>query len=256
MFDNQISVFGDCCDDQLRADVIAARYGLPRDNQEAGIRLIVSASGLSLRVMRGELSGGKPVLCDWSKCDTASSSGARLSQPIYKAIGLRKGDAHRPHVIDATAGFGEDAYLLASAGCSVTAIERCAPLAAMLEDAAERFAVSIDVICGDSISLLGDLRKQNFRGLLGVRGRGVVYLDPMFPGDRKALQRKPMRVLRALVGEDCDTDQLFAAALQAATGRVVVKRPLRAAPLGGHKPKVSHKGQAVRYDVYIPDEIL
>ena len=32
--------------------------------------------------------------------------------------------------------------------------------------------------------------------------------------------------------------------------RVVVKRPNKANPLGGHKPTTTHKGKALRYDVY------
>ncbi len=63
-----------------------------------------------------------------------------------------------------------------------------------------------------------------------------------------------MRVLRRLVGEDDDAGELLAAAIGAATRRVVVKRPSGAAPLGagegGAGPVSSHGGAAVRYDVY------
>ena len=77
----------------------------------------------------------------------------------------------------------------------------------------------------------------------------VVYLDPMFPTGRKAAERKPLRVLRRLVGDDADAGELLAAALRVAKRRVVVKRPLRADPLGA-KPTATHRGKAARYDVY------
>jgi 16S rRNA (guanine1516-N2)-methyltransferase len=71
----------------------------------------------------------------------------------------------------------------------------------------------------------------------------------MFPTGRKAAERKPMRVLRRLVGADGDAAKLLGHALQVARRRVVVKRPLRAPALGG-TPTTTHKGKALRYDVY------
>ena len=79
----------------------------------------------------------------------------------------------------------------------------------------------------------------------------VVYLDPMYPLGRKTAERKAMKVLRRVVGDDEDAGELFDAAMGAATRRVVVKRPARAAPLGD-KPVHSHEGKGVRYDVYVP----
>ncbi|CAG1769485.1 partial Ribosomal RNA small subunit methyltransferase J, partial [uncultured bacterium] len=78
-----------------------------------------------------------------------------------------------------------------------------------------------------------------------------IYLDPMFPPKRKksALAKKAMVVLRDLLGDDTDKDQLFQAALQATGKRVVVKSPDDAPPLGG-KPNESFSGKLLRYDVY------
>lgn len=222
---------------------VAEQYALPLGDADADVHLLVSPDGLALRVREGELALGNPVTIDWSRRNVTSPMGARLTQPLLKAVGIHKGDPYRPTVIDATAGFGDDSYLLASMGCAVTAIERSAAIAALLADAVERSSVSISVVNGDAIQLL-----DQFRG-------DVVYLDPMFPAGRKTVEKKPMRVLRELVGDNDDADTLFAAALRSATKRVVVKRPLRAEPLAGVTPKVSHKGQAVRYDVYIPAEI-
>ena len=76
----------------------------------------------------------------------------------------------------------------------------------------------------------------------------------MFPLGRKAKERKPMRVLRMLAGDDEDAPALLKAALDTGVHRVCVKRPLRA-PVIEHaqrtKPDVVYKGKAVRFDVYI-----
>ena len=73
----------------------------------------------------------------------------------------------------------------------------------------------------------------------------------MFPPKRKksALAKKEMMVLRDLLGDDADKEQLFTAAMQATAKRVVVKSPDYAEPLGG-KPSESFSGKLLRYDVY------
>ncbi|MCC6682097.1 MAG: class I SAM-dependent methyltransferase [Phycisphaeraceae bacterium] len=266
MSDARVSVFAESdAFDRAAADV-AARFHLPLNDETCDLRLIVGQAGRSLHVMRGELSRGLPITCDWSKRNVLSPQGARLTQPLLKAVGIHKGSHEpRPSIIDATAGFGQDAHLLASVGCRVTAIERNGAMAALLEDAVVGYRGSgigyrvedhacetripnpdtrypIRVLHGDSITLLKDLQAE------------VVYLDPMFAPGRKTLERRPLRVLRLLAGEDEDAAALLSVAMKAASKRVVVKRPLRAAPLADLPPKVSHKGQAVRYDVYIPAE--
>jgi 16S rRNA (guanine1516-N2)-methyltransferase len=74
----------------------------------------------------------------------------------------------------------------------------------------------------------------------------------MFPPKRKksALAKKSMMVLRDLLGDDQDKEQLFEAAFKAAGKRVVVKSPDYAEPLGG-KPNESFQGKLLRYDVYL-----
>ena len=58
-----------------------------------------------------------------------------------------------------------------------------------------------------------------------------------------------MMVLRDLLGDDQDKEQLFATALTVAGKRVVVKSPDYAEPLGG-KPNECFQGKLLRYDVY------
>ena len=81
----------------------------------------------------------------------------------------------------------------------------------------------------------------------------VVVVDPMHPPrHNSALVKKEMRVLRDVVGSDPDQLELMEAALQSATKRVVLKWPLRAAPMEGLK-KPSHQicGKNTRYDVFM-----
>lgn len=62
--------------------------------------------------------------------------GGGRGQDLPKAMGLRAGKT--PTVIDATAGLGRDAFLLASLGADVTLIERSPKMHALLEDAMAR----------------------------------------------------------------------------------------------------------------------
>ncbi len=229
------------------------------------VLLVVTPARLELRVVGGEksLRGGRAVFSDLTKLDTQSPAGRRLRQPIARAVGLGKGRPP-PAVIDATGGWGEDAWLLASLGCQVLCLERYKVIAAMLQDAVIRAMVQeADTAARLHITAVNaaPLLRRMAAKASGAADKlpaamalfcppQVVYLDPMFPAARKAAERKPMRLLRWLVGDDDDAGDLLAAAMRVAEQRVVVKRPLKAEPLGP-KPTTSHKGQATRYDVYL-----
>jgi hypothetical protein len=76
-----------------------------------------------------------------------------------------------PHIIDATAGLGRDAFLLASLGATVTMIERSADMHALLLDGMARAldagGVTAEIISrmtlihGDAIQLLPSLSPGN-----------------------------------------------------------------------------------------------
>lgn len=149
-------------------------------------------------------------------------------------------------VVDATAGFGHDAFHLFHLGKRVIAIERSPIVAAMLADAIGRLipsarSDSLQLICGDAQ-----------RRVTQCDPPDVIYLDPMFP-DRKgrsALSGKELQILRALVGDDKDAGDLLHVARSVALQRVVVKRPAWAGPLGP-VPDLEYRGRAVRYDAYL-----
>jgi 16S rRNA (guanine1516-N2)-methyltransferase len=170
-------------------------------------------------------------------------------QMIARAVGILPGV--RPLVLDATAGLGRDAFVLAGLGCELTLIERHPLLAALLEDGLRRarddadsapIAARMQLREGDAIALMRDWSSE---------APQVVYLDPMFPPrDKSALVKKEMRMFRPLVGDDNDAPTLLAAALSLASHRVVVKRSRQAPALGGIAPGYALEGKSSRFDIY------
>ncbi|QOL26427.1 class I SAM-dependent methyltransferase [Thalassotalea sp. LPB0316] len=178
--------------------------------------------------------------------------GGGRGQDIAKAVGLKHGFS--PTVLDATAGLGRDAFVLASLGCQVTLHERVPAVAALLENGLERgllhhettpIVEHMQLKHGSSIDNMADCGNHD-----------VVYLDPMYPHrEKSAAVKKEMRVFQTLVGEDLDADQLFAPAYDLATYRVVVKRPNYADYIAGKKPSMSIKMKKNRFDVYVKQAI-
>lgn len=175
--------------------------------------------------------------------------GRRL--PLARAVGVHQ--TSRLSVLDATAGLGRDAFVLASLGCKLTLVERVPVVAALLADALARAAGDEDVapIVG-RMTLIGANAVEHLRGLDKLAWPDVIYLDPMYPERVKsALVKKEMRFLRALAGDNLDAELLLAIARLTAKKRVVVKRPKRAPPLSGGVPSHVIESENTRYDVYV-----
>lgn len=176
-------------------------------------------------------------------------SGEGRGQPLPRACGMAKGAM--PTIVDATAGMGRDAFFLASLGAEVTLIERSPQVHAALDRAmiaARDHSDDLAAIIARMTLLLGDSRE-----LLPTLSPEVVLVDPMHPERTKsALVKKQMRDLRDVVGADPDAHELMDAALAAAQNRVVLKWPLRAAPIVGlRKPSHQILGKTTRYDVFV-----
>lgn len=226
----------------------AARLGLPLEG-EAAFALQLGADGLQL-VELGDGAPG-PVRVDFVAGASAHRRlyGGGSGQMIAKAVGVQPGI--RPRVLDATAGLGKDAFVLASLGCEVTLVERQPLIAALLEDGLLRAARDADVAPivdrmalrgGDAVALMAAWDEP---------APQVIHLDPMFPHrDKSALVKKEMRLFRPLVGDDPDAPALLAAALALASHRVVVKRPRKAPCIEGPKPSHVLEGKSSRYDIY------
>ena len=154
-------------------------------------------------------------------------------------------------VIDATAGLGRDAFLLACAGARVSLMERQPVLAAMLRDGLQRLARALPEVAarmslqeGDALELLGACEPSP----------DCVLLDPMFPVRQKsAAVKKELVILQQLEAPPTMEQEkaLLMAARQSGAARVVVKRPLKAPPLAAETPAFQRAGKAVRFDTYL-----
>jgi len=178
--------------------------------------------------------------------------GGGRGQDIAKAVGLKHG--FTPHVLDATAGLGRDAFVLATLGCTVTMMERMPIVAALLEDGLLRGNLNIDV---NEITQRMDLvQASSINSMSLAQQPDIIYLDPMYPHrEKSAAIKKEMRIFQTLVGEDLDADALLAPALALAKYRVVVKRPSYAPPLNNQKPSTTIKMKKNRFDVYVNQAI-
>ena len=178
--------------------------------------------------------------------------GGGRGQDIAKAIGLKHG--FTPHILDATAGLGRDAFILAGLGCQVTLMERMPVVAALLEDGLERAKLNSDV--SEIANRMKLVHASSIENMNLAEQVDVVYLDPMYPHrEKSAAVKKEMRVFQSLVGEDLDADALLAPALALAKYRVVIKRPSYAPPLNNKKPSTSIKMKKNRFDVYVNQAI-
>lgn len=193
-----------------------------------------------------------PIVIDFLSGKTAyrRKYGHAGGEAISKAVGIKKG--HRPNIVDATAGWGRDAFVLATMGCRVHMIERSDVIAKLLEDGV-RLAEQdekIGALVKDKLSLsCGESQQELLQTPFEPE---VIYLDPMFPHKEKsALVKKEMRILQEVVGQDEDADELLTLALTIAANRVVVKRPAYANFLAGIKPQTSIKTKKYRFDIYL-----
>jgi len=223
---------GDAAGARRVADRLGVRCLEPGEPRPAELCLWMEGGVLSLRDHRGRRL--RPLSIDF----TVPASASR-KQPLGRAVGRKTRS-----VVDATAGWGEDARRLRAMGYALTLVERHPLMAALLGNAAGRAAAAgppLEVVEADAIDYLR----------AWPRRWDCVYLDPMFPPKRRAstLARRPLRLLRELAGADADRERLFQAATTAAARRVVVKRPDHGAPAFG-APAQTVAGKLVHYDVY------
>lgn len=174
--------------------------------------------------------------------------GAAQSHPLTKATGLLRSPDLT--IVDATAGLGRDAFLIASLGFEVRLIERSTRVYDILSQAMQaaretnpELSAIVDrmtLLSGDAQDLLPDLNAD------------IVMVDPMHPErTSSALVKQEMRTLRDIVGSDPDSMALVETALATARKRVVLKWPLRAAlPDELRRPTFTLSGKTVRYDVF------
>lgn len=155
--------------------------------------------------------------------------------------------------VDATAGLGEDALLLAAAGFQVRLYEYDPVIALLLRDTLRRavlvpelaeIAGRMELFEENSMDALQNLEEQP----------DLVLLDPMFPARQKSARIKKKFQLLQRLESPCigmDEEALLCAAFAAEPRKIAVKRPARAICLAGRKPDYSIKSKVIRYDCFV-----
>lgn len=228
--------------------VLADRWQLEHDEASL-MALVLTPDRLELRKRDEPKLGGIFVDFVGGAMAHRRKFGGGRGEAVAKAVGVKGG--YLPDVVDATAGLGRDAFVLASIGCRVRMLERHPVVAALLDDGLQRGYQDADIgpwlrerlqlIHASSLAELANLTPRP----------DVVYLDPMFPHKQKsALVKKEMRVFQSLVGPDNDADGLLEPARSLARKRVVVKRPDYAPPLADVATQNAVVTKGHRFDIY------
>lgn len=227
---------------------LAQRWGLVHDEMQI-MALVLTPTHLELRKQDEPKLGG--IYVDFVEGTMAHRRkfGGGRGEAVAKAVGIKKD--YLPDVVDATAGLGRDAFVLASIGCKVRMVERHPVVAALLEDGLKRAYLDADI--GEWMQKRMTLiHASSAQALTEITPPpDVVYLDPMYPHKAKsALVKKEMRVFQSLVGADEDADALLEPAITLAKKRVVVKRPDYAEPLNNQPAHANITTKNHRFDIY------
>ncbi len=210
------------------------------DSLGEDLTLLLDASGLSL------IGYGLKYQGDFEQMVRRVTAGRLHHEMLVHIAKTKQSD---PKAIDATAGMGEDAFLLAACGYEVTMYERNPVIVALLQDALKRASANsflkdiigrMHLIEGNSIELIPTLGKVD-----------LVYLDPMFPARKKSgLINKKLQLIQKLEQPCVDESALFAAAQAVLPQKIIIKRPLKGDCLANVTPHYTIKGKAIRYDCF------
>lgn len=254
-----VAVLAQQQDDVVLAQRLGERLALPvldpaaaADPGDHTVVLVVDGSKLQL-VQTGPGAPG-PVEVDFGNGGMRHRRRGGANELLGRAVGIGKKPALR--VLDATAGLGRDAFVLADLGCDMLLAEREPVVAALLRAGLDNAQASLDGWLSGVAARMqlveADARELDAAVLDGL---DVIYLDPMFaPRSKRAAVKKEMALFQHLLDrEDAGDDavKLLDWALGRDVARVVVKRPMKGAALSS-SVSLSHsiRGKAVRYDVY------
>lgn len=187
-------------------------------------------------------SGFSPLFADFNRSTIKKRHDAGKKQGLIRACKPSK----EVRILDATAGWGRDASILASFGADVLMLERNPIMAALLEDALQRVspnhALKLSLKGMDAMLYLDALKPEDYPD--------IIYIDPMHPARQKsALVKKDMQVMQQLIGPDEDAQALIKCAISKTRQRVVVKWPQRLQAL--LQPNTCIEGKTVRFDIYL-----
>ncbi len=190
--------------------------------------------------------------CDATLLYRKNTSGKQ--QGLAKAVGLNR---HEPmRVLDATAGLGKDAFILASLGCHLVMLERSPIIYSLLQDGMQRAKSQEDddiqqVL--DRMQLLHARAEDYFEEILSGKEQkpDVIYLDPMFPQrDKKAAVKRDISIFQELLPPDNSIDTLLEKARACLVKRVVLKRPGSKPTKNSSRASFIVPGKSAYFEIY------
>lgn len=167
--------------------VLAQRWQLTHD-ETAPMALVMTPERLELRKRDEPKLGGIYVDFVSGAMAHRRKFGGGRGEAVAKAVGI-KGN-YLPDVVDATAGLGRDAFVLAATGCRVRMLERHPVVAALLDDGLQRGYRDAEIghWLQQRLTLIHATSQQ---ALTEISPRpDVVYLDPMYPHRQKSAMVK------------------------------------------------------------------
>ncbi|MFA6301719.1 MAG: class I SAM-dependent methyltransferase [Legionella sp.] len=219
------------------AQALADQLHLELD-KDAAACLFLSANSLSLKIPQMSLLAADFHAATWYKRKLEGKK-----QGLVRACKPQAGLT----IIDATAGWGRDAAILASFGARVIMLERNPILAALLRDALmrrtdeDKLVMNLSLIETDALDYLVALKPEDFPD--------IILIDPMHPQRQKsALVKKDLQILQQLIGPDADALELITCARSCVRQKVVVKWPQKAKALV--PADASIEGKTIRFDMY------
>ena len=175
---------------------------------------------------------------------------SQSTQLLLKACNNKQRSVHG--ILDLTAGWGVDAFILARHGHSITLIERDK----LIHDVV---AHSLQCLAGDptQAATAAAMRLHHceaadyLRALANDHEFDCIYLDPMFAAHKSSAKpAKEMQILQALTTNSSIEDCLELAR-SLARKRVVVKRAAKAATLTRDPPDLVQRAKSIRFDIYL-----
>ena len=203
-----------------RSEALAEKLSLPiiDSNQASDYEFVLFYEADTLKLMHQADKKMGAVCVDFSKGKSAyrHKHQGKGKLPLSRACGIKQ--SNRPTIIDATAGLGQDAFVLAGLGCQVLCIEQHPVLSALLADGLARAKEGESWLreITDNMTLIS----AQAEAVLVTQKADVVYLDPMYPHEQNRKQakvNKGMQLFRAFPGTSSNESELLKSAITAAS---------------------------------------
>ncbi|WP_367679903.1 class I SAM-dependent methyltransferase [Buchnera aphidicola] len=225
-----------------------------KHNPASLIKLIINP--LRIELKHRYFSNLGTICVDFNKKSISyrANLATRNSEAIAKAVGLKKN--YFPFIIDATAGLGQDAFILSKLGCKVHMFERNPIVALLLFDGLKRAYNNLKFGSWLKKRLFFSYSSSFRMKKILLKRPDVIYLDPMFAIKKKALSKKEMNLLKFFVGKDSDAIDLLNFSFSYAKHRIVIKRPRSLPPFFSKKVINSIITNKYRFDIYPPQKSI